>query len=66
MSMETVMTSFLRFRASDSAEQFGSKFLDTARNPEFIEGLTAEGGCPLGGVQSSGKTPFAFMAPAPI
>jgi hypothetical protein len=24
-------------------EPFGSEFLDTARNPEFIEGLKAEG-----------------------
>jgi hypothetical protein len=26
----------------DSAEHFGLEFLDTARNPEFIEGLNAE------------------------
>jgi hypothetical protein len=46
-------------KASDSAEQFGPEFLDTARNPECIEGLTAEG--LVAGHQSLRKDIMTFL-----
>ena len=32
-----------RYPAATRLEQFGTEFLDPARNPEFIDGLTADG-----------------------
>jgi hypothetical protein len=46
-------------KASDSAEPFGSEFLDLARNPEFIEGLKAEG--LVAGHQSLRKDVMTFI-----
>jgi hypothetical protein len=46
-------------KASDSAEPFGSEFLDTAQNPEFIEGLKAEG--LVAGRQSLRKDPINIV-----
>jgi hypothetical protein len=46
-------------KASDSAEPFGPEFLDTARNPEFIEGLKAEG--LVAGHQSLRKDLMTFL-----
>jgi hypothetical protein len=46
-------------KASDSVEPFDPEVIDPARNPEFIEGLKAEG--PVAGRQSLRKDIMTFL-----